>query len=85
VRVHLLALRERARSWVNRLAVSAGVVCIHAIDLKAWRPGSRAPYGAMHPFRYPVRQCRYCDSVEPLTREQYFAYFGHDFRARVGV
>lgn len=85
--VHLLALRERVRSWVNRMAVSAGVVCIHAIDLKAWRPcktrcNRKDHGGACVMGEDAARVCRYCDTIERLTPGEFYAYFNRPFIAR---
>jgi hypothetical protein len=92
VTVGLLALRERARRWLRIQAVKLGVSCIHAIDAKAWRPAAcRAGMEincedvVIHQNPSPARVCRYCDRIEYLIEADYYAQFGHDFRARVGA
>lgn len=83
--IALLALRERVKRWVKREAVRFGVVCIHEVDPKAWRPAakyeweitSEPGYDVARPGRpNPARVCRYCERVEALTEGDFYARFG---------
>lgn len=66
-----LSLRERARRFLKREAVRWGVLCIHEIDSKAWRPCVS--------MSKPARLCGYCDQLEWLTEADFYARFGRAF------
>jgi hypothetical protein len=78
VSVTFTAFREQARRWVRIQAVKLGVVCIHHIDTKAWRAGTRCHRDGRWE---PLKSCGYCDQAEAITDGEFFALFGrHHYR-----
>ena len=78
VSVYLVALREKARRFLRIQGVRLGVICIHAIDSKAWRAGTRCHTDGTYE---PLKDCGYCDAREVISEGEFFALFGrHHYR-----